>query len=588
MVFEHYKEAIVALEKAKQQSQTNWSLVFHLARAHENQKDHRTALEYIQNFKSLSEMFLETDVSYKGAYWDILKREGDCYRECHEYEMAMQSYQELLSQDIREASDMNWLHLHALLGLFKTWIDTKSCQSIIDFIRNWNDATAKSRGSTYWLRRASHEGVLHTYIALAAKHVGAVKEIISLYQEAIDYKPRDQPTVDEPGMDMSTEATKDLQYFQAVLRFHGGKSREDQHQSIECWEDIVLKSDEDSASDETAWKATRKLAQTLLDMAVVEVAAVPSNPSEGYLSKLEKLVNSNTTIICNLRQGYFDPGLCLARSYCVTQNHCLAFKLAQTRLCSVFDKWPETTDDASFSTRFSNLAQTMNVLDKDADAIAAWQAIAPYQPSPATVADADATGTGELQQPVSGPSNIDADGVPASSDQSSADGPAATSSTPTTTKAYLTVYSCDGACGTEWTNIVADCWVCKHCLCVQFCPGCYNKLLSDDLHLLVCDKNHKMLYLPPFDWENWRSIPADMMTLDKQLVSRKEWVDKIRKEYIVQQEEIDSIKMEKARELWAAGIITVRQRNRLQRAKTFREVAGAIVESSVMKQHHLE
>jgi len=67
-----------------------------------------------------------------------------------------------------------------------------------------------------------------------------------------------------------------------------------------------------------------------------------------------------------------------------------------------------------------------------------------------------------------------------------------------------------------------------------------------------------MLYLPLFDWENWRTIPADMMTLDKQLVSCKEWVDKIRKEYKVQQEEIDSIKMEKARELWAAGVIVVR------------------------------
>jgi len=581
IVFQHYKEAIVALKKAEQHSPTNWGLFFNLAKAHENQKDYRTALGYIQNFKSLSEMFLETDDTYKGAYWDTLKREGYCYRECHDYNMAVQSYRELLNQNISEASGVSWLHFHALLGLFKIWTDTKSFQSIIDLIRSWNDATAKGRGSTYWLRRASQQDVLHPYIILAAKHVGTVEEIISLYQEAIDYKALDQTTVDEPGMDMSTEATKELQYFQAVLKFHGRKSRNDQHQSIQCWEDIVLKFDEGPALYRTARKATRKLAPTLLDLAVAEVVAVSPNPSEGYLGQLEKLVNSNTTIICYLRQGHFDPGLCLARFYCVKQNHCLASKRVQTRLCSVFDKWPETVDDASFTMRFSKLAPTLNVLDKDADAIAAWQAIAPYQLSPATGAEADATGTGELQQPLSESSNTD--GVPTTSDQSSADGPAASTSIPTTTKAYLTGYSCDGACGTEWTDIVSDCWVCKHCLCVQFCPGCYSKLLNDDLHLLVCDKNHKMLYLPPFDWENWRTIPADMMTLDKQLVSRKEWVDKIRKEYKVQQEEIDFLKMDKARELWAAGIITVRRRNRLQRAKTFSEVAGAIVASSVMK-----
>ncbi|KAI4621972.1 hypothetical protein J4E80_004347 [Alternaria sp. BMP 0032] len=547
IVFQHYKEAIVALKKAEEHSPTNWGLFFNLAKAHENQKDYRTALGYIQNFKSLSEMFLETDDTYKGAYWDMRKREGYCYRECHDYNMAVQSYRELLNQNISEASGVSLLHLHALLGLFKIWTDTKSFQSIIDLIRSWNDATAKGRGSTYWLRRASQQDVLHPYIILAAKHVGTVEEIISLYQEAIDYKALDQTTVDEPGMDMSTEATKELQYFQAVLKFHGGKLRNDQHQSIQCWEDMVLKFDEGPASYRTARKATRKLAPTLLDLAVAEVVAVSPNPSEGYLGQLEKLVNSNTTIICYLRQGHFDPGLCLARFYCVKQNHCLASKRVQTRLCSVFDKWPETINDTSFTMRFSKLAPTLNVLDKDVDAIAAWQAIAPYQLSPATGAETDATGTGELQQPFSESSNTD--GVPTTSDQSSADGPAASTSIPTTTKA---------------------------------------KLLDDDLHLLVCDKNHKMLYLPPFDWENWRTIPADMMTLDKQLVSRKEWVDKLRKEYKVQQEEIDFLKMDKARELWAAGIITVRRRNRLQRAKTFREVAGAIVTSSVMKQHHSE
>jgi len=601
IVFQHYKEAIVALEKAKPHSSTNWGLYLYLARAHEAQKDYRTALVYMKHFRSFSEILLETDDSYKGAYWDTLKREGDCHRECHDYDMAVQSYQELWSQKISEASGVTWLHLHALLGLFEIWTDTKSSQYVIDLIRSWKDATAEGRGSSYWLRKASREHALHKCIIVAAKQVGAAEEIISLYQEAIEYKPLDKPAVEgEPEMDISAEATKQLQYFQAVLIFHGSRSDNNHHRSIQCWEDIVLQSDDNPTWYMTAWNAARKLAPTLLDVAVAKLEEAPSSCSEDFTIRLENLVNQNTKIICDLRQGCDDPRLCLARLYCVKQNHTSASAQAQGRLYSVFDKWPEATDNASLANRFLNLAQTLTVLNKDADAVAAWQAIRPYQPSSTTNAKVNGPGAGELPQPISELSNTD--GVPVTSDKSLEDGPAESPSTATATKAYLTGNICDGGCGTEWTDMIADCWVCKHCLDVQLCQGCYNKLLDDDLNPLICNKDHKMLFLPPFDWEAWRTTPADMMTLDEQLVSRKEWVDKIRKEFNVQQEEIDFIKMKKARELWAAGIIAVRWRKRLHRiranrlskasrvhrAKTLKEVAGAIVASFVMKQHHLD
>jgi len=490
--------------------------------------------------------------------------------------MAVQSFQDILSQDISEACGMSSLILDALSGLFKTWTDTKSFQSIIDLIRSWKDATAPGRGHMYWLRRASREHALHTCIIVAAKQVGAAEEIISLYQEAIDYKPPDQPIVDgQPGMDISAEATKQLQYFQAVLKFHGSNSHNDHHEGIQCWEVIVLQSDENPASYMTAWHASRKLAPTLLDKSVVETLPALSSSSEDYISRLKKLASSNTAIICNLHQSYFDPLLCLARLYCVKEDHTSASTQAQARLWNVFDKWPEATDDDSLNLRFANLAATLTVLDKDADAIAAWQAIGPYQPLKAIAASADVPGTEELTQSNSeGPHT---DGALAASDKKSEDISNAATSSTTTTKAYVLGYVCDGDCGVEWTDMVADCWACKHCLCVQLCPGCYKKLLDDDLQPLLCNKDHKMLYIPPFDWEAWRTIPADMMTVDNKLVHRKDWVDKIRKEYNVQQEEIDSIKMEKTRRkrgLKAASIIAVRWRNRLQRIRASKSLTA--------------
>ncbi|CAN9140605.1 unnamed protein product [Alternaria alternata] len=141
-------------------------------------------------------------------------------------------------------------------------------------------------------------------------------------------------------------------------------------------------------------------------------------------------------------------------------------------------------------------------------------------------------------------------------------------------KAYLSGYSCDGKCGKEWSDLLDDCWVCRHCLCVQLCPGCHEKLLADNLHPLVCNKDHKMLFLPPFDWDAWRSMPAEMMTVGQKLVPRAEWVDKICKEFNARQNEIDLIKMEKARELKAASVIAVQWRNRLQRIRARKQAAA--------------
>jgi tetratricopeptide (TPR) repeat protein len=564
-VLEHYKEAIVALEKAERHSQTNWGLLFNLASAHENEKNHRTALKYIQDFKSLSNLFLETNDPYKYAYWELLVVEGNCHRQCHDYDLAVKSFLNLFGQDIDEKSGMRWLHTNALSGLFATWTETKNYQSIIDFVRSWENAPTQSLGSIYWLRRAPYEETFHTSIIVAAKHAGAVEEIVSLYQKAIDYKPLSPPTVDEQAMNTSTEATEHLQYFQAVLRFHGSSSRRDQHRSIQYWEEIVRRSDENPALDFTAWHASRWLAPTLLEKAIAELLTAPSSSSENYISRLEELANLNTKIVCNLRQGCFDPRLCLARLYCLKKDTASASMQAQDRLCSVFDKWPAATDDNSLPIRFTNLSQTLTVLDKDVDAIAAWQAIKPYQLFNASVADAVIPSTEELTQPSSGVSHTN--GVPATSDNKFQNDPDASSSATTMTKAYISRNLCDGDCGTIWENVLADCWVCKHCLGVQFCPGCYQKLLVGDLHPLICNKDHNMLFLPPFDWEAWRTMPADMMMVDKQLVPRQEWVDRIRKEYNVQQGQIDNIKIEKAREMKAASVIAVRWRTRLQRIR---------------------
>ena len=256
----------------------------------------------------------------------------------------------------------------------------------------------------------------------------------------------------------------------------------------------------------TAWNAAWKLAPILLDKAVVELLRTPSSSSENYISRLEKLANFNTTVVCRLRQGSYDPRLCLLRLYCLKKDHTSAFIQAQARLCSVFDKWPEATDDNPFRLRFSNLALTLNVLDKDIDAIATWQATKPYQPLNALVADSNIPSTGELTKPSFEVPQTNA--VPVSSGKQSGDGPDVSSSATITTNMYATGYYCIGGCRKRWEIVLSDCYVCKHFLCVHFCSRCYTKLRVDEIHHVTCNEDHKMLFISSFDWEAWRTYAS--------------------------------------------------------------------------------
>jgi len=174
----------------------------------------------MQNCKSLSELFHETDVFYKIAYRELLLTEGNCHRQCPDHEMAVKSYQNLLSQDIDERSGMRKLQFDALVGLFATWTEMKSFQSIIEFVCSWKNEPVQRPGLSYWLRKATHANEFHMSIIVTGKHAGAIGEVISLYQKAIGYKPPNHSAADELGIDSSAEATEQLRYFQAVLRYH--------------------------------------------------------------------------------------------------------------------------------------------------------------------------------------------------------------------------------------------------------------------------------------------------------------------------------------------------------------------------------
>jgi tetratricopeptide (TPR) repeat protein len=539
---------VLAFEKAEQHSEATWGVTYGLSRAHQQLKDFRAALKYIDKFKSLSNQFLDTDNDYKEARWTMLLAEGNCRRQCQDYTLAAQCFRDILDHDV---GDQSWVHSDALTGLFTTWNENKDYQLLIDHMRSWRDAEDKERGPTFWLQKTTQTDRIHGCIIAAAKHTEALEDVCSLYQGAIDEITKLTTAVGWQRDESLIDAKAQLQYFQAALRFHGSQSPYDHDRGIQSWEEMIRKCDDAASSRWKAYDASRKLAPSLLDKAVEEALLASPGLSETYSSRLEALARMNNAVIRNERQSQRDPRLCLMRLYHLRGKQDSAFLEAQTRLCSVFDGWPKDIGDDSLPLRFQNLAQTLTVLDKDFDAVAAWQATDPQNSqqitTPSNTAQPTDTGSGLVQ---SDPPSVE--GVNAAENHRDA-----SISFEATPIAYVAGFYCDGECGTRWKDMLADCWVCKYCLCVQLCSGCYRKLQADDLDPLICNKSHKHLYLPPFDQAMWRSVSPDMIIADKQPVPRLQWLNKIRDEYGVQQEQIDMLKIEKARELKAATCIAM-------------------------------
>lgn len=535
-----------------------------MSRVHDSLKEYQTALQDIQKFKSLKDRFFQTDKTYKLAYWDVLLAEGNCYRQSHNYEPAAMCYKDILGQKVDEELWPGQVHTAALLGLFTTWNEMKNYRSIVDFMRSWKGATAIDRGPAHWLQKAVYEDNFHGHVATAAKHTDTVDELCLLYQEAIDHQPAKPATAEQQDSGSSPFTRGQLQYYQAVLRFHGSHSQHDHLRGIQSWEDIVQKSDEPSMSWFTAYSASKRLARSLLDKAATETTSASTELSGSYASRLEALAKMNNRVIRDLRQGQTDPRLCLLRLYCLRGDKSSAFAEAQNRLCSVFDNWPQEAESDSLQLRIKNLAQTLTVLDKDVDAIAAWQAVKPKKSEASLPAVAKAPDSQQLASSSDEPTQMTNTLVtPDSKTNGTTDTPTSADETP---EAYISGYICDACYETEWKDMLADCWVCKNCLCVQLCPTCYDKLQADDGHPLVCSKEHKMLYLPPFEKKMWQTLSPGETLVSKQSVPRLDWLDQIRDEYKVQQEQIDILKIEKARELKAATCIAkhiLRWRRRL-------------------------
>ena len=89
--------------------QDSWSLAFSLATVYGQLNDYRTSLRYIQKLKALSDQYWKSDKGFREAHWKLLLAESNCYRQLQDYESAVKGFTSILSQDLDEGPNSDYI-----------------------------------------------------------------------------------------------------------------------------------------------------------------------------------------------------------------------------------------------------------------------------------------------------------------------------------------------------------------------------------------------------------------------------------------------------------------------------------------------
>ncbi|GLA15441.1 hypothetical protein AnigIFM62618_001981 [Aspergillus niger] len=95
---------------------------------------------------------------------------------------------------------------------------------------------------------------------------------------------------------------------------------------------------------------------------------------------------------------------------------------------------------------------------------------------------------------------------------------------------------CDGACGIYWT-FANNFYLCKECDYIKFDQRCLDNLRNGTMKLKICNKDHEMLHIPAYDPVERRRIGDGNVKVGEEILSVKEWLQRIRKGWGIQSAE---------------------------------------------------
>ncbi|KAK4494569.1 hypothetical protein PRZ48_013925 [Zasmidium cellare] len=572
----HISEAFDVCEQAERAAADGplpWPLLLVKARITFSQKRYQETLIGLHKMEENNR--IDSDLTYSAAYWDtVLLLEGQSHKALLENEAAIECFVKLLNHGLDEdaASDA---HNEALTELFDTWRQMKQYHQIVNHVQAWRQPAKLDLH--YWLPRLAYEERFHRLVVLAVVQTKTA-EILThaivgqLYDDAI------QRLCENKGEDSHSDdnSADQLRYFRASILFHASINPADQTKALAMWEKL-LESESSDGVEHSTWTnfiSVCTLARLLLDKGLADYSLAAqglegaASALEGTVKRLEALATENTPVLNMCRSGDSDPRLALARLKLKVGDERDFKRIVMARLQKQFDKWPAPTETEALVVRYASIAHTLTVADDQQNAIAAWQMIALPQNKKVEHA-IDAPNDRAVDATVYGDSGTAPDAILGASDPENTSAEERTVVNGDSSKeeelsfAAQCPCSCDEYCGTSWP-VIEDLYACKHCLDVQLCPDCYEKLIHGELPPLICNPMHEFLYVPTMDRAAWLKAEPNEMIVGGEIMKRQAWLDGLRDKWDLRQDQIDA--------------------RRSRAAARFRAVVGAYVLS--MKGYH--
>lgn len=547
------EEGIAAIVQAEHDGYSDWALPLKLAEVYCERNDFPAALECCRKFTCLKDKLADSHESYddgsresynEAYYGRVLLREGECHKNLRCTQPAVRCYMEVLEHE----DVFGDAHQEALFNIFEVWRESKEYTSVIDLFRTWRDI--EKPGLFHWIMKIAHLNSVHVCLLDAARSTASHEEIIDAYRLALQ-NLLSQSDADD---DDTKQAINQFRYVLAAILFYGSNSRSNQHEALDIWEALIFNQNDALNSWPISLGSARKLFRSLYELA----SQTPVESGCRYTARLAKLAAMDHEDIRIFRQGGKDPRLPLARIQYVRGHTDDARLTLRERLRSAFDGWSNTGDDEDrLAGRYSSLAHSLVVICDDVNAIAAWQATKPKVKKTTQMATTVDNASGE--QAGTGADDLSASDLPLGQLlQSSHIAPVEASPEQETQsqqrEPYQAEYYCDGDCGTDF-DVSSNSFVCRDCLDVQLCSACHAKLKDGEISPMFCNSSHEFLHVPLIDRTLWEKMHADQMILGDALVSRDVWVDGLRREWNLEQEQIDTEKLEAGRKLKAARCI---------------------------------
>lgn len=320
---------------------------------------------------------------------------------------------------------------------------------------------------------------------------------------------------------------------------------EDRKMALELWQANLEESNPGRIDDdwETQWaksQAVSKLTNVLME--TVQSDRLTGEVSFATTPLIDKLVEVS---MANKEDYMFDRRITeVARLLHVMGDEERAKNMVCQKLLNGFKNTEDNLTTFKYGYWMREVAGVLQAFDDETNAVAAWCLAVPEKKDatngnsggqPTTQADHDDTSPQDAQQVRSGAERDSTDNGTSLDHQEMTSRPKEVQ-----LEGPLSNF-CDGLCGKRW-SYADDMWICKDCADIQFHPACYDKLKNGSLERKVCSPLHHHFYIPPFQKERWLATPADQMWVDGSLMPKKDWVEKIRVDWNIDEKTILAVK----------------------------------------------